>query len=151
VGTVLIGLLSTDTGLLYGGGIRQLVVQILIAIAAMVFSAAITLIIALVLKGIMGWRITEEEELAGIDVTRHAETAWDLVGGFASRRSALAGTAPLGTAPVGTAPVGPAADGPAADGPAEQAPAGPVRAESGSSDPVVSAPAAQPATTGEPR
>jgi Amt family ammonium transporter len=86
VGTVLIGLLATDTGLLYGGGPRQLAVQILIALAAMIFSAAVTAVIALVLRAIMGWRITEEEERTGIDVTRHAETGWDLVGGFASPR-----------------------------------------------------------------
>ena len=28
----------------------------------------------------MGWRIDEEDEVEGIDVNEHAETAYDLVG-----------------------------------------------------------------------
>ena len=85
VGTVLIGFLSTETGLFYGHGTRQLVVQIVIALAAVVFSGVVTLVIALVLKAVMGWRITPDEERAGIDISRHAEAGYDLVGSLASR------------------------------------------------------------------
>ncbi|UQN31338.1 ammonium transporter [Brachybacterium kimchii] len=150
VGTVLIGLLGTDTGLFYGGGIRQLLVQILIAIAAMVFSAVVTAIIALVLRGIMGWRITEDEELAGIDVTRHAETAWDLVGGPASRRSPHAAPGHVGPAAgTGSVPHDHGRPAPLEPAAVESAPVDPASAEPASADP--SPVAAQPATTGEPR
>ncbi|HLV57003.1 MAG TPA: ammonium transporter [Actinotalea caeni] len=77
VGTVLIGLLATDTGLFFGGGVGQLVVQIIIAVIAIVFSGVVTLVIALVLKATMGWRIPEEDEVTGIDQTAHAERAYE--------------------------------------------------------------------------
>lgn len=76
-GTVAIGLFATETGLFYGGGIQQLVVQIVIAVVATAFTAVMTAIIALALKP-MGWRVTDEDEATGIDETEHAETAYEL-------------------------------------------------------------------------
>ncbi|MGV9796978.1 ammonium transporter [Mycobacterium sp. NPDC003449] len=76
-GTVGIGFFATETGLFYGGGIKQLVVQIVIAVAATVFTAIMTAIIALALKP-LGWRVTDEDEATGIDETEHAETAYEL-------------------------------------------------------------------------
>ena len=77
-GTIAIGFLAVDTGLFYGGGIKQLVVQGVIAIAAATFTAIMTVLIALALKP-MGWRVTGEDEGTGIDETEHAETAYELV------------------------------------------------------------------------
>lgn len=77
-GTVGIGLLGTETGLFYGGGIQQLVVQIVIALVAVIFTGVMTVIIAFVVKP-MGWRVTKEDEDTGIDETEHAETAYELV------------------------------------------------------------------------
>lgn len=76
-GTVAIGLFATETGLFYGGGIQQLVVQFVIAAAATGFTAVMTAIIALALKP-LGWRVTDEDEATGIDETEHAETAYEL-------------------------------------------------------------------------
>jgi Amt family ammonium transporter len=76
-GTIAIGLFATETGLFYGGGIQQLVVQIVIAVVATAFTAVMTAIIALALKP-LGWRVTDEEEATGIDETEHAETAYEL-------------------------------------------------------------------------
>ncbi|HOW95104.1 ammonium transporter [Mycolicibacterium fallax] len=76
-GTVAIGLLATDTGLFYGGGIRQLVVQLVIALAALLFTAVLTIVIAFIVKP-LGWRISKEDEHTGIDETLHAETAYEL-------------------------------------------------------------------------
>ncbi|OMC03824.1 ammonium transporter [Mycobacterium sp. NS-7484] len=76
-GTIGIGFFATETGLFYGGGVRQLVVQIVIAVVATVFTAVMTAIIALALKP-LGWRVTEEDEATGIDETEHAETAYEL-------------------------------------------------------------------------
>ncbi|BBZ61430.1 ammonium transporter [Mycolicibacterium monacense] len=77
-GTVGIGFLATETGLFYGGGFQQLVVQIVIALVAVVFTGVMTVIIAFIVKP-MGWRVTREDEDTGIDETEHAETAYELV------------------------------------------------------------------------
>ncbi len=75
-GTVAIGFLGTETGLFYGGDYKQLVVQIVIAVVALVFTAVVTLIIAYALKP-LGWRVTDEEEARGVDEAEHAESAYD--------------------------------------------------------------------------
>lgn len=86
-GTVLIGLFDTSGGLLYGGGVSLLIVQVLVAVVAMLISAAVTAVIALVIKATIGWRVSEREELEGIDVTRHLESAYDhATGQLATRR-----------------------------------------------------------------
>ncbi|NLU81547.1 ammonium transporter [Rhodococcus sp. HNM0569] len=76
-GTVGIGFFATETGLFYGGDYKQLVVQIVIAIAALLFTAILTAIIAFALKP-LGWRVSKEAESRGIDESEHAETAYDL-------------------------------------------------------------------------
>lgn len=83
IGTVLVGLLATDTGLFYGGGIKQTIVQIVIAVVALIYSGVITAIIAYVLKATMGWRVSDEDEDRGIDSAEHGESAYDqLVGAY---------------------------------------------------------------------
>lgn len=77
-GTVGAGLLATDGGLLYGGGVQQTVVQVVIALVSLVISAVLTYVIAIVLKRTMGWRISEEDEVSGIDSAEHAESGYDL-------------------------------------------------------------------------
>ncbi|WP_026075497.1 ammonium transporter [Cellulomonas massiliensis] len=80
VGTVLIGFLAADTGLLFGGGINQLVIQVIIALAAVVFSGLVTLVIGLILKATLGWRVPEDVEVGGIDQSVHGETAYETLG-----------------------------------------------------------------------
>jgi len=80
VGTVGVGFLATATGLFYGGGPSQLVVQVIIAVAAMIFSGAVTLVIGLVLKAVMGWRVREDVEVSGIDQAEHGESAYEALG-----------------------------------------------------------------------
>ncbi|HEY9315469.1 ammonium transporter [Williamsia sp.] len=75
-GTIAIGLLASETGLFYGGGGKQLVIQIVIALVALAFTAVLTTIIALALKP-LGWRISAEDEDTGIDETDHRESAYD--------------------------------------------------------------------------
>ncbi|WP_435531221.1 ammonium transporter [Ruania suaedae] len=77
VGTVLIGFLATDGGLFFGDGVNLLVVQVLIALVAVLFSGIVTLVIGLILKAAMGWRVAEEDEVRGIDLAEHAETAYE--------------------------------------------------------------------------
>jgi Amt family ammonium transporter len=79
-GTVGAGLLSTSTGLFYGGGVRQLVVQVVIALASLLISGVLTAVIALALKATLGWRVDREVEADGIDQAVHGETGYDLGG-----------------------------------------------------------------------
>ncbi|MFD6178308.1 MULTISPECIES: ammonium transporter [unclassified Isoptericola] len=78
-GTVSIGFLATETGLFYGGGVSQLVVQVIIALIAVVFSLVLTTVVALALKAVMGWRVPEEAEVGGIDLAVHSETAYETI------------------------------------------------------------------------
>jgi Amt family ammonium transporter len=64
-------------GLFYGGGIDQLWRQAVGAGAVLVYSLVVTFVIGLVIQKTIGFRITEENEVAGIDSIEHAETAYD--------------------------------------------------------------------------
>ena len=86
VGTVGIGFLATSGGLFYGGGARQLVVQVLVALFAVVWSAVATLIVGLVVKAVIGLRLPEEDEVGGIDLADHGESAYDLSAAPGSNR-----------------------------------------------------------------
>jgi ammonium transporter, Amt family len=68
-------------GLFYGGGIEQLGVQALGPVAVGLYSFAVAWILGKIIDKTMGFRISEEDELAGIDIAEHAETAYEL-GGF---------------------------------------------------------------------
>ena len=103
-GTLSIGLLASDTstgsaslrGALYGGGLSLLGKQAVAAGAVLTYSFVLTLVIALVVKAVMGLRVTEEQEVTGIDQTVHAETAYEFaaVGGGVSSFGAAPQSAP---------------------------------------------------------
>lgn len=76
-GTVLIGFLSKDTGLLYGHGGAQLLVQVLVALVAVVFSLVMTAICWFVVEKTVGWRLSPEAELLGADQSEHSESAYE--------------------------------------------------------------------------
>ena len=85
VGTLALGFLASDlveeggqNGLLYGGDLNLLIVQIIAAAGVMVYSFILAGIIALALKATTGIRSDEEDEVNGIDVAEHAETAYEL-------------------------------------------------------------------------
>ena len=81
-GTIAIGLLATgtfgtDAGLFYSAdGWRLLVVQIVIAVAALGFTAVMTAIAWAICRP-LGWRIDKSDEQAGIDGSQHAESAYE--------------------------------------------------------------------------
>jgi ammonium transporter, Amt family len=83
-GTVAVGLFASAAttagvdGLFYGGGVDQLWRQALGAVAVLVYSFVLTLVIGGVIAKVMRFRITEEDEVAGIDGVVHAETGYDL-------------------------------------------------------------------------
>ncbi|NUU63990.1 ammonium transporter [Paenibacillus agri] len=60
-----------QAGLFYGGGFHQLGVQILGVVGTFVFVAVLSFIILYVMKLVNGIRVTEEEELMGLDISEH--------------------------------------------------------------------------------
>jgi Amt family ammonium transporter len=84
LGTLLIGFLATEdapngrAGLFYGGGLELLGVQAVAAGAVLLYSFVVTLAIALLLKAVLGLRVSAPVEAEGIDLGEHAETAYDL-------------------------------------------------------------------------
>ena len=71
LGTILVGVFALDGGLLYGGGASLLGVQALGVASVAVYVAVAMFIVFFVIKKTIGLRVTEEEELLGLDVTEH--------------------------------------------------------------------------------
>ncbi len=63
---------------LFFGNAHQFVVQAIGALAAIVFSAVVTTIILLIIKHTIGLRVSEEEEVQGLDQSLHGETGYYL-------------------------------------------------------------------------
>jgi len=86
LGTVLIGLLGLPmedgrAGLFYGGDASLLLAQVVAVLVAVVYAGVVTFIIGALLKAVMGWRVTPEDEEMGIDQAQHAEIAYEFGGG----------------------------------------------------------------------
>ena len=73
----------------------QLGKQVLGPVAVGVYSFVVTWIIGKIIDKTMGFRISEEDEVTGIDITTHAETAYDLGTVHASGVGILPPTAPV--------------------------------------------------------
>jgi Amt family ammonium transporter len=69
-------------GLLYGNP-KQLGIQFLAVLVTWVLGFVMTTVILKVLDGVMGLRVTDEEEAAGLDLSQHSETAYTLGGASA--------------------------------------------------------------------
>jgi len=93
LGAVLIGFLGTNTspqgvdglfgdmnGLFYGGNATLLWHQVLGVLFTIVWCGVFTTVIALAIKYTIGWRISDDDEVDGIDFAEHGESAYDLDG-----------------------------------------------------------------------
>lgn len=70
-GTLAAGLFAVDGGLFYGGGFKQLGIQF-IGFAAVASWTTVTMIISFtIIKKTNGLRVSEEEEIKGLDSTEH--------------------------------------------------------------------------------
>jgi Amt family ammonium transporter len=85
VGAVSLGFLAAypfleqqSEGLFYGGGFGQLGLQVLGPVAVGGYSFIVTWVIGKIIDKTMGFRIKEEDEVTGVDITTHAETGYDL-------------------------------------------------------------------------
>jgi Amt family ammonium transporter len=85
-GTLFIGLAADPgspaavTGLFYGGGFAQLGKQAIGSFAVLLYSFVIAFVVGWIIQKTIGFRIPAEHEVEGIDVTVHAETAYDFGG-----------------------------------------------------------------------
>nr|WP_237562485.1 ammonium transporter [Glutamicibacter soli] len=84
IGTLFLGFFAMPTaesagGLFYGGGTGQLVSQFMALLVVIVFSAAMTWVIAMLIEKISPWRVPAEIEIAGIDATEHNESGYQLM------------------------------------------------------------------------
>jgi Amt family ammonium transporter len=83
-GTLFIGFFSSadvnsfaNNGVFYGGGWAQLGRQATGAFSVFLYSFVIATIIGLAIKYTIGFRVSEDAEVEGIDVNEHAESAYE--------------------------------------------------------------------------
>lgn len=70
-GTVMVGFFSCENGLLYGGGIGQLLIQLLGASCVLIFVIAVMAIFYQIINKTIGLRVPIDEEIAGLDKVEH--------------------------------------------------------------------------------
>lgn len=71
VGTLWVGLAHTTDGLLYGGGVRLLGVQAIGVLAVTAYVGLLAFVFFGALKATVGLRVTQEEEIEGLDIHEH--------------------------------------------------------------------------------
>jgi Amt family ammonium transporter len=85
-GSILVGVFATSdapagvNGLLFGGGFDQLNRQVIASVAVLAYSFIVTFLIAKIIDKTIGFRISPEAEAKGIDLSEHAESAYELGG-----------------------------------------------------------------------
>ncbi|RMD69399.1 MAG: ammonium transporter [Gammaproteobacteria bacterium] len=88
MGTVLAGVFSaTGLGVFSGYGFApgihsmggQVMVQLVGAASAVIYTAAVTWVVLKVVDAVLGLRVTEEEEVQGLDISLHEERGYDLL------------------------------------------------------------------------
>jgi Amt family ammonium transporter len=88
VGSLIIGLLASSAaqggdgvdGLLYGGGLDQMWRQAVAVVAVGAYSFVMSYVLGTLVDKTIGFRITEEQELTGVDETTHAESGYEIGG-----------------------------------------------------------------------
>ena len=70
-GTVMVGFFSETNGLIYGGGIRQLLLQCAGAFCVMAFTSAVMAAVFKIINKTVGLRVPSEEEIEGLDKVEH--------------------------------------------------------------------------------
>ncbi|MET7681643.1 ammonium transporter [Streptomyces sp. NPDC005423] len=85
-GSLLIGLFASGKGqsdvqgLFYGGGLHQFWIQCAGVFGVLFYSLIVSAILAFLIDKTLGMRVSEDEEISGIDQAEHAETAYDFSG-----------------------------------------------------------------------
>jgi Amt family ammonium transporter len=98
-GTLAVGLFAADKGLLFGYGSSQLVIQLIGVAAAFAWAFPVSLVIFVIIRMTVGLRVSEAEELQGLDIVEHGMHAYPPV--FAA--DGFTGS-PLAPSPAAPAP-----------------------------------------------
>ena len=75
-GTIAVGLFAVDGGALYGGGFHLLGVQLFGVAAVSLWGFSATYAVFSVLKAVVGIRVSEEDEILGLDISEHGVAAY---------------------------------------------------------------------------
>ncbi|MBN9240828.1 MAG: ammonia channel protein [Micrococcales bacterium 70-64] len=78
IGTLYLGFLANGTGLFFSGSWSQLLVQAIAAISVLIYSFVLAFVIGFVIEKTMGFRVKNEDEIAGIDQVVHGEEGYVL-------------------------------------------------------------------------
>ncbi|MFH8251936.1 ammonium transporter [Microbacterium sp. B2969] len=78
IGTLYLGFFANGTGLFMGGDGTQLLVQAIAAFAVLGYSLVLTLIIGFAIEKTIGFRVTNDDEIAGVDLAVHGEAGYVL-------------------------------------------------------------------------
>jgi Amt family ammonium transporter len=78
VGTLFLGFFANGTGLVYGAGPAQLAAQAIAAFAVLIYSFVLAFLIGFVIEKTIGFRVKNEDEIAGIDQVVHGEEGYVL-------------------------------------------------------------------------
>ncbi len=78
VGTLYVGIFSTTSGLAFGFGPKQLGIQAVAALSVLVYSFVLSLLIGWLIQKTMGFRIANQDEIAGVDTVVHGEEGYVL-------------------------------------------------------------------------
>jgi Amt family ammonium transporter len=78
IGTLYIGLLGTGVGAFFGNGFNQLGAQAASAGIVMAYSFVLSFAIAWIIEKTIGFRVKNEDEIAGIDTVVHGEEGYIL-------------------------------------------------------------------------
>jgi len=79
IGTIYLGFFATGTGLFVGGGFEQLIVQVVAALGVLLYSFVIALGLGFAIEKTIGFRVKNEDEVAGVDTAVHGESGYALV------------------------------------------------------------------------
>jgi Amt family ammonium transporter len=78
IGTLYLGFFAAGSGLVWGNGPTQLLVQAIAAFAVMIYSFVLAFVIGFLIEKTMGFRVKNEDEVAGIDQVVHGEEGYVL-------------------------------------------------------------------------
>jgi len=79
IGTLYLGFFANGTGLVYSGEFTQLLVQAIAALSVLLYSFVLAFIIGFAIEKTIGFRVKNEDEIAGIDTVIHGEEGYVLV------------------------------------------------------------------------
>jgi len=80
IGCWYLGFFANGTGLIYSGDGTQLLFQVVASLAVAIYSFVISWIIGFAIEKTIGFRVKNEDEVAGVDVVVHGEEGYVLEG-----------------------------------------------------------------------